>query len=272
MVLLKGLAFYLHPAALGKTRKSIFERQIVCKGGRLVTDIQSSEMGANKELVVLVEDSLTDSSKLVSIASKLRASPGIPSGIAVVGLSWLSKCLEKDQLVSRHPFEIAPSVARADQGRSSAAEKVSAPNTAPLVSEPVVSPAPSTSNEDSRQIFIERNKHKFVCAQSSETPRVAIDHPNKAVTDQLERLAAVYKASNDTWRAFSYQKAASAIKNYGQKITSRDEAVAIRGVGQKMADKVMEIIEEGTLQKADELCDSEKVTCFRTSHVLVAIM
>lgn len=40
---------------------------------------------------------------------------------------------------------------------------------------------------------------------------------------------------------------------------SRDEAASIPGVGQKMADKVMEIVESGSLQKVDEVCNSEKM-------------
>ncbi len=50
-------------------------------------------------------------------------------------------------------------------------------------------------------------------------------------------------------RAFGYQKAISALKNHPRRVESREEAAAIPNVGSKMADKIMEIIEEGSLRK-----------------------
>ena len=38
-----------------------------------------------------------------------------------------------------------------------------------------------------------------------------------------------------------------------REISGREEAAAIPGVGKKMADKVAEIIEEGKLQKVEEV-------------------
>ena len=52
--------------------------------------------------------------------------------------------------------------------------------------------------------YIDRNKHKFVCAQSSDNPTAT--NLNKALTDELEKLANAYKSTKDTWRAFGYQK------------------------------------------------------------------
>ncbi len=42
-----------------------------------------------------------------------------------------------------------------------------------------------------RESYIDRNKHKFVCAQSSDNPLAT--NLNKHITDQLEKLAAAYK-------------------------------------------------------------------------------
>jgi len=234
-----GLTFTLHPAALSRTRKAIFHKQIEAKGGMLVDNVRDG--GGEGERLVLIEDTiLADEEKQKNIANKIRS---CGRTVCVLGLSWVSKCLEANQLVNRQPFEIAPiAVSTKDKNEQE-------PPPQSLVSDP----------SSSRQSFVERNKHKFVCAQSSDSPRVGVDNPNKVITDQLERLAAAYKASNDTWRAFSYQKAASAIKNYGEKITKREDLEGMRGVGQKMADKVMEILEEGKLEKAEEICDSEKV-------------
>ena len=62
-----------------------------------------------------------------------------------------------------------------------------------------------------------------------------------------------------TNRAFGYQKAISALKNHPRKVDSREEATKIPNVGKKMADKIVEIVEEGSLRKVQEVCDNERI-------------
>lgn len=50
-----------------------------------------------------------------------------------------------------------------------------------------------------------------------------------------------------------------ALKNHPQEIKTHAQASAIPNVGPKMADKIMEIINEGSLQKVKEVCESEKL-------------
>ena len=60
------------------------------------------------------------------------------------------------------------------------------------------------------------------------------------------------------WRALGYEKAIAAIKRHPRPITTHAEASNIRGVGRKMADKIVEILESGSLTKVAEVCESEK--------------
>lgn len=103
--------------------------------------------------------------------------------------------------------------------------------------------------------FPKNLQQKFACSQPSSSQTKGF---NSHITAELEKLAAAYKSKNDTWRAVGYQKAISAIRNYPHEITSREEALKIRGVGARLADKVAEIIESGRLRKVAEVCEGEE--------------
>lgn len=102
--------------------------------------------------------------------------------------------------------------------------------------------------------FPKKLQEKFACAHSSSQ---MIDL-NAHITAELEKLAEVYKSKNDTWRAHGYQKAIIAIRNHPKEITSREEALAIHGIGERLADKVAEIVESGKLRKVTEVCEGEE--------------
>ncbi|KAF9239466.1 hypothetical protein BU15DRAFT_46657, partial [Melanogaster broomeanus] len=76
--------------------------------------------------------------------------------------------------------------------------------------------------------------------------------PNQDIVDKLEELMELHKAKpsdHDRWRAFSYGKCIRALRNYPKPIRSLSEARSIRGVGEKTALKIMEIIETGGLRR-----------------------
>ena len=65
-------------------------------------------------------------------------------------------------------------------------------------------------------------RDKFICAHPSQGRNIEseegstgsdtkLTNHNKIITDELEKLAQAYKNSNDTWRAFGYQKAISGL-------------------------------------------------------------
>lgn len=106
-----------------------------------------------------------------------------------------------------------------------------------------------------RKFLPKELKEKFACARPSGKQVKDFNHH---ITAELEKLAAAYKSKKDTWRALGYQKAISAIRNYPRPITSREEALSIRGVGGRLADKVAEIVESGKLRKVAEVCEDEE--------------
>ncbi len=67
----------------------------------------------------------------------------------------------------------------------------------------------------------------------------------------MEKLEATAKATGDHWRSYAYRKAITALKNHPRELTRVEEARAVRGVGERIADKIAEILETGKLRKAD---------------------
>ncbi|XP_060624242.2 DNA polymerase lambda [Anolis sagrei] len=94
---------------------------------------------------------------------------------------------------------------------------------------------------------------KWVCAQSSESKK--INH-NQSITEKLGLLEKAYSVQGDKWRSLGYSKAINALKSYHKPVTSYQEACKIPGIGKKMAEKIMEILESGHLRKLDHISES----------------
>ncbi|KAJ3277016.1 hypothetical protein HDV01_000068 [Terramyces sp. JEL0728] len=101
------------------------------------------------------------------------------------------------------------------------------------------------------------DQKKFVCMSSSKStapPQV----PNQGVIDQLQKLLDRYTIEGDRWRVKSYRTAISALKKYPTKIKDRKEALAINGIGEKIADKIQEFLDIGYVKKTKETPENIK--------------
>lgn len=190
---LSRMHFRLHPSALGKARRAIFERQIKAYGGHLVEQVADSLPG--KEVIVLLEDSLVQKEKLQAIVDKAALDGGQDKEGEYVGLSWLSICLERKSLIDRKSFRLVPTDAGHFNGPSTSSATTATGASAPLSQSGLDA---NSSKDATTRYFVERKKQSFVCAQSSNNP--LNPNPNKHITDELEKLAAAYKSTNDTWR------------------------------------------------------------------------
>ncbi|XP_010134245.1 PREDICTED: DNA polymerase lambda [Buceros rhinoceros silvestris] len=94
---------------------------------------------------------------------------------------------------------------------------------------------------------------KWVCAQSSNSKK---ENHNQCITEKLEVLAKAYSVQGDKWRALGYSKAINALKSYHKPVTSYQEACKIPGIGKRMAEKILEILESGHLRKLDHISES----------------
>ncbi|XP_047616376.1 DNA polymerase lambda isoform X3 [Phacochoerus africanus] len=115
---------------------------------------------------------------------------------------------------------------------------------------------PTPLEEDGEPSPAPKGLDKWVCAQPSS--QKATNH-NPHITEKLEVLARAYSVQGDKWRALGYAKAINALKSFHKPVTSYQEACAIPGIGKRMAEKILEILESGHLRKLDHISESVPV-------------
>ncbi|NXM58620.1 DPOLL polymerase, partial [Illadopsis cleaveri] len=117
-------------------------------------------------------------------------------------------------------------------------------------------PVKSSENISDSSYTVAQPPSKWVCAQSSNTKK---ENHNQCITEKLEVLAKAYSVQGDKWRALGYSKAINALKSYHKPVTSYQEACKIPGIGKRMAEKILEILESGHLRKLDHISESVPV-------------
>ncbi|NXN18991.1 DPOLL polymerase, partial [Indicator maculatus] len=117
-------------------------------------------------------------------------------------------------------------------------------------------PVKSSEETSNSSSTVAQPVSKWVCAQSSNSKKM---NHNQCITEKLEVLAKAYSVQGDKWRALGYTKAINALKSYHKPVTSYQEACKIPGIGKRMAEKILEILESGHLRKLDHISESVPV-------------
>ncbi|NXE88490.1 DPOLL polymerase, partial [Menura novaehollandiae] len=117
-------------------------------------------------------------------------------------------------------------------------------------------PVKSSEETSDSSYTVAQPASKWVCAQSSNSKK---ENYNQCITEKLEVLAKAYSVQGDKWRALGYSKAINALKSYHKPVTSYQEACKIPGIGKRMAEKILEILESGHLRKLDHISESVPV-------------
>ena len=65
--------------------------------------------------------------------------------------------------------------------------------------------------------------------------------------------------NKDTWRIIAYNKAIKQLKDFDGEITSLKDIENLKNIGEKIKDKINEILNEGKLSKANELRNDPKL-------------
>ena len=133
-----------------------------------------------------MDNSSIESSKLKCLVEKCESVNPVSEKI-FVGTSWLSDCLEKEQLVPYEQFLIKT---KSKQNKLETTANLSKSEDQPSKSDNSYSN--DTKYDASKR---EISTSKFVCAQSSSSP--ASTNLNEAITQELEKLAQTYKSKND---------------------------------------------------------------------------
>ncbi|KAK1597946.1 uncharacterized protein LY79DRAFT_646887 [Colletotrichum navitas] len=76
-------------------------------------------------------------------------------------------------------------------------------------------------------------------------------NPNGRTIEILQQMCNYYERVNDTWRPIAYRKAITQLKRQPSKISTAEEAIRLPGVGQRLADKIEEIVTTDRLQRLE---------------------
>lgn len=90
----------------------------------------------------------------------------------------------------------------------------------------------------------------FRCMEKNDGNQSA-DNPNARTVEVLQQMASYYDRVDDRWRTLAYRKAITALKNQPHKVSTREEAIQIKGIGSRLADKIEEIVWTNKLRRLD---------------------
>uniref|UniRef100_A0A4W2C3A2 DNA polymerase n=1 Tax=Bos indicus x Bos taurus TaxID=30522 RepID=A0A4W2C3A2_BOBOX len=263
---LSSVRVHVLPTGIGRARAELFEKQIVQHGGQICP---AQAPGVTH----IVVDEGMDCER----ALRLLRLPQLPPGAQLVKSAWLSSCLQERRLVDTAGFGIFTPKRYLDQAQLSKADQVSftppgageaQPRTALSPSQPPTRPVSPSWRADAVASIQAQTSSDGEASDGEETQVSAADlealisgrYPTPFEGDEkLEVLAKAYSVQGDKWRALGYAKAINALKSFHKPVTSYQEAFGIPGIGKRMAEKIVEILESGHLRKLDHISESVPV-------------
>ncbi|CAP99225.1 Pc22g19370 [Penicillium rubens Wisconsin 54-1255] len=90
----------------------------------------------------------------------------------------------------------------------------------------------------------------FACMQKFD-PDTKLDNPNNRTIEVLQQMLEYYTQTADQWRVMAYRKAINALRKQPNKIATRAQARAIPGIGERLADKIEEIVLTNRLRRLE---------------------
>lgn len=93
-----------------------------------------------------------------------------------------------------------------------------------------------------------RWQQSFTCMQKHDGKE---DNPNARTIGILEQMLEHYERTSDQWRTIAYRKAISALRREKEKIVSKDQALRIPCIGERLASKIEEIVWTNRLRRLE---------------------
>ena len=119
----------------------------------------------------------------------------------------------------------------------------------PGSSEGLPSNLASTPNHGEHSSKRETFEEKFQCMQKHSGE--ISNNANAATIVILQQMADYYGKMGDEWRIRAYRKAIATLRNHPTKICTKDEALALPNVGERLATKIEEIVFTSRLRRLD---------------------
>jgi DNA polymerase IV len=99
------------------------------------------------------------------------------------------------------------------------------------------------------------NLNTFQCMDPSNSGNSAAENPNARTIQILDEMCKHYDQMQDQWRTLAYRKGIATLKKQTTKITTSKQAAALPFIGQRLADKIEEIVLTDRLRKLDDTRD-----------------
>jgi DNA polymerase IV len=117
-----------------------------------------------------------------------------------------------------------------------------------------VGPSAGASNdsENKSDIKVPEWQKSFTCMKKHDGTSTS-NNPNARTIETLQKMADYYDKTADNWRTMAYRKAITALKQQDTKVCTKAQALAIRGIGQRLADKIEEIVTTDHLRRLDNI-------------------
>ncbi|QQK46767.1 DNA polymerase family X [Penicillium digitatum] len=90
----------------------------------------------------------------------------------------------------------------------------------------------------------------FACMQKFD-PDTKFGNPNNRTIEVLQQMLEYYTQTADQWRVMAYRKAINVLRKQPNKIATRAQARAIPGIGERLADKIEEIVLTNRLRRLE---------------------
>ena len=125
-------------------------------------------------------------------------------------------------------------------------------------SRPTSSEGPGTDDEQPRSdlTLLKKRKSKFQnwqdkfqCMQKHTGSKT--ETPNAATVAILEQMADYYGQMGDEWRIRAYRKAIATLRNHPKKVWTKEEALALPQIGERLATKIEEIAFTNRLRRLE---------------------
>jgi DNA polymerase IV len=93
-------------------------------------------------------------------------------------------------------------------------------------------------------------QQSFTCMQKHDG-NLAKNNPNARTISILEQMLEHYERTSDQWRTIAYRKAISALRRENVQIVSKDQALRIPCIGERLASKIEEIVWTNRLRRLE---------------------
>jgi DNA polymerase IV len=231
-------------------------RQIAAQGSPRTDSQATEESPAPSRLVaqappssseeVIVEDSF------IVPSTHLAEQTSVPSTAANHFDDALSQAIKETMAIAHLPLDdedadSPPSTPVEDDDDNGTDEEPSEPEAKPRKSFSFVSKASALRDKS-------LNMNTFQCMDPSSNGYTS-QNPNARTIQILDEMCKHYDQMQDHWRTLAYRKGITTLKKQTTKITTSKQAAALPFIGQRLADKIEEIVLTNRLRKLDNTKD-----------------